>query len=65
MSRRKLEDRHIRKLTRTGAGRSISVTLPIEYVHELRWKDRQKVVVRKSGKKLIIEDWPARAGGKK
>ncbi|MCR4325291.1 MAG: hypothetical protein NUV59_00605 [Patescibacteria group bacterium] len=57
MARRKLESRNIRKLTRTGTGRSISLTLPIEYVRALRWQDRQKVVVRKSGKKLIIEDW--------
>jgi virulence-associated protein VagC len=57
MIRRTLKKRKIRKLTRTGGGKSISVTLPIEYVRDLRWKDRQKVTVRKSGKKLIIEDW--------
>lgn len=57
MARRKLDDRNVRKLTRTGSGASISVTLPIEFVRELKWRDRQKVVVKKSGKKLIIEDW--------
>lgn len=57
MARRSLEERNIRKLTRTGGGKSISLTLPIELVRELGWRDRQKVVVRKSGKKLIIEDW--------
>lgn len=57
MARRSLEDRNIRKLTRTGRGKSVSVTLPIEYIRALGWKDRQKVTVRKSGKKLIIEDW--------
>ncbi len=36
---------------------SISLTLPIEYVRELGWKDKQKVVVSKRGKKLVIEDW--------
>ena len=57
MARRKLEDRNTRKLTRTGRGASVSVTLPIELVRELRWRDKQKVTVKKRGKKLIIEDW--------
>ena len=55
--RRKLENRNIRKLTRTGGGRSVSVTLPIDYIRELKWQDRQKVVVSKKGKTLIIKDW--------
>ena len=57
MARRRLEDRNIRKLTRTGSGKSISVVLPIELIRELKWQDRQKVVVRKRGSKLVIEDW--------
>ncbi len=57
MARKKLEERNIRKLTRTGGGKSISVTLPIDMVRELKWRDRQKVVVTKHGKGLIIEDW--------
>lgn len=57
MARRILEERNVRKLTRTGGGKSISVTLPIEFVRLLGWKDRQKVVVRKTGKKIVIEDW--------
>ncbi|MFC1731277.1 hypothetical protein ACFL6I_13165 [candidate division KSB1 bacterium] len=57
MARKKLEERNIRKLTRTGGGKSISVTLPIDMVRELKWRDRQKVVVTKRGKGLLIEDW--------
>ncbi len=57
MARQKIEDSNIRKLTRTGGGKSIGVTLPIEYIRELGWKDRQKVVVKKQGQKLVIEDW--------
>lgn len=57
MARKKLEKRHIRKLTRTGGGKSISVTLPIEIVRELKWRDRQKVIVKKRGKGFVIEDW--------
>jgi antitoxin component of MazEF toxin-antitoxin module len=57
MARQKIADSNIRKLTRTGGGKSIGLTLPIEYVRELGWKDRQKVVVKKQGQKLVIEDW--------
>jgi antitoxin component of MazEF toxin-antitoxin module len=57
MARRSLKERNVRKLTRTGRGKSVSVTLPIEFIRELKWQDRQKVTVQKVGKKLIIEDW--------
>ncbi|OJI09700.1 MAG: hypothetical protein COV08_00085 [Candidatus Vogelbacteria bacterium CG10_big_fil_rev_8_21_14_0_10_49_38] len=57
MARRKMQDRNIRKLTRTGGGATISVTLPIEYIRELGWREKQKVVVKKIGSKLIIADW--------
>ena len=58
MSTRKLEEKNIRKLTRMGReGSSLGMTLPKELVKELNWRERQKVTVRKVGKKLIIEDW--------
>ena len=57
MARKKLGERNIRKLTRTGGGKSISVTLPIDVVRELGWKDRQKVVIKKRGNGFLIEDW--------
>ncbi|MDP2650132.1 MAG: hypothetical protein Q8P16_01050 [bacterium] len=57
MARRQLENRNIRKLTRTGKGASISLTLPIEFVRALKWRDRQKVVVEKKGKTLVVRDW--------
>jgi bifunctional DNA-binding transcriptional regulator/antitoxin component of YhaV-PrlF toxin-antitoxin module len=53
---RKLQEKNIRKLTRVGKT-SISVTIPIEIVKGLKWKERQKVVVKQSGKKIIIQDW--------
>jgi len=56
MSRRKIEERNIRKLTRVG-GTSLSVTLPVEMVKDLKWKERQKVVLKKIGKQIIIKDW--------
>jgi len=57
MARRKLEERNIRKLTRMGGGRSMGITLPVEMLRILKWRERQKVVVRKVGKRIVIEDW--------
>ena len=55
MAIRKFNEQNVRKLTRTGD--SITVTLPIEYVRELKWQEKQRVVVTKHGKKLIVEDF--------
>jgi len=57
MARRSLKNRNTRKLAKTGGG-SIAITLPIEMIRNLKWRDKQKVVVRQYGKKIIIEDWP-------
>ena len=57
MARRKLSEKNIRKLTRMGGGRSMGLTLPIEILRKLKWRERQKIVVRQSGKKIILEDW--------
>ena len=46
----------MRKLTRVG-GTSLSVTIPVEYARILGWKERQKVVVKLEGKKLIVKYW--------
>lgn len=56
MPTRKREDENIRNLTKVGR-HSIAVTIPIEIVRELKWRERQKVVVKKIGKKIIISDW--------
>ena len=60
MPRRKNEKENIRKLTKLG-GKSIGLTLPIEIVRELGWKERQKVTVHRRGEKIIIEDWKKEA----
>ena len=56
MSRRKLENKNIRKLARIG-NKSIGLTLPIDIVRELKWREKQKVVVKKQGKNILITDW--------
>tara|TARA_B100000745_G_scaffold263803_1_gene188307 strand:- start:338 stop:493 length:156 start_codon:yes stop_codon:yes gene_type:complete len=48
--------KHIRKATRVGK-RSIAVVIPAEIVDELKIKERQKLTVRRSGSKIIVEDW--------
>jgi bifunctional DNA-binding transcriptional regulator/antitoxin component of YhaV-PrlF toxin-antitoxin module len=57
MARRTIEEHNIRKLNKVGRGRTIAVTLPIELVRELGWREKQKVVVKKRGNGLFIEDW--------
>ena len=54
---RKLKEKNIRKITKTGGEASYSVTLPIEIMEKLKWKEHQKVEVKLSGKKIIIQDW--------
>jgi len=49
-------NKNIRKLTKVG-GLSLSVTLPIEIVRKLKWREKQRVVVKLSGEKVIITDW--------
>ena len=53
--RRKLEDKNIRKIQKSGD--SYAVTLPIEMIRKLAWQAKQKVVVKMKGKSLIIRDW--------
>jgi hypothetical protein len=55
MARRSFEERNFRVLFRF-AKRSIALTLPIEVVRDLGWQDRQRVRVRKAGKRIIIEE---------
>ena len=56
MPRRKADENHIRKLIRLGEG-SIAVTIPIDVIRELRYREKQKVTVKRDGKRIVIEDW--------
>lgn len=55
MPRRNGTDKNTRKLTKLGRG-SIGLTLPIELVRELGWRERQKVVVKKIRGGVQIKD---------
>jgi len=57
MGRKKLDERNIRKLHKSSGGKSISVTLPIEIIRNLKWRAKQKVVIEQKGKTIMIKDW--------
>ncbi|MBU2529753.1 MAG: hypothetical protein KKD35_01835 [Elusimicrobia bacterium] len=62
MPRRKNEN--IRSLTKTGRGKTYSVTVPIKMIRELGWQRKQKVVFSIRGKSITIRDWPIKKGQK-
>ncbi len=55
MAVRKLSEKNVRKIIKSGD--SYAVTLPIEMVDALNWREKQKVVVKKKGQSVIITDW--------
>ena len=50
---RKYNERNNRKLIRIG-NTSLGLTLPTEFVHELKWRERQAVKISRKGRQLII-----------
>lgn len=56
MTRRKLEEKNVRKITRVGKT-SLAVTLPKEMAKDLKWKERQKITVKRVRGGLLIKDW--------
>ncbi|MFZ2975099.1 MAG: hypothetical protein WA055_00535 [Candidatus Moraniibacteriota bacterium] len=58
MAKRAQNENQVRKLTKLGK-KSLCVTIPIEIIREFGWREKQKMVVKKSGRKITIEDWPA------
>jgi len=55
MTRRKTEDKNIRKILKNGD--SYAVTVPIEIMLALNWKEKQKVVVKKIRGGFSVRDW--------
>ena len=56
MGVRKQSEQNIRKLTRLG-GKSLGLTLPMELAKGLKWREKQKVVVKRVRGGLLIKDW--------
>ena len=55
MSRRKSNEENVRKITKSGD--SYAITLPIDMVRKLKWKEKQKVVLSRRGKVVTVRDW--------
>jgi len=66
MARRKREDYTVRSLNKVSNGKGYSITLPVEVIRRFRWQKKQKLQLKidDKGKKITIEDWPARPGKK-
>ena len=56
MGVRKQTEQNIRKLTRMG-GKSLGLTLPVELVGELGWREKQRVIVKRVRGGILIKDW--------
>lgn len=52
----KLKDKNTRKLLKIGKT-SLAVTLPVEIINSLGWKEKQKVVIKKVRGGALIKDW--------
>jgi antitoxin component of MazEF toxin-antitoxin module len=55
MADKKYNERNIRKITKNGTSHSVSI--PVEFLKKLGWKERQKVVVKKIRGGIQIKDW--------
>lgn len=60
MARRKQSENNIRKLTKSGGGKSIGLTLPKEMVDSLGWREKQKVMVKRIRGGMVIRDYRSR-----
>lgn len=50
------DDRDVRQVVKNGRG-SYYINIPRDIVDELHLRERQKLIVRRSGTKIVIEDW--------
>jgi len=58
MMRRRLVNKNVRKVFKKSG--SYCLTVPIEIIRELKVREGQKMIVKKRGKKIVIEDWKAK-----
>ncbi len=56
MGRRAEAQSHIRKLTKNGPY-TYHVTIPKREIDGLGWREKQKLVVARRGRTLLIRDW--------
>ncbi len=56
MARSKKEEREVRKLTKVGK-KTIAVTIPIEIIRELKWKEKQRVKIKRIKGGFEVRDY--------
>ncbi len=56
MGARKASEQEIRNITQNSTG-TYQITIPKKLISELRWRQGQKVTVRRSGDSLTVADW--------
>ena len=54
-----MPEQAVRKLTRSNS-HSYYVLLPPGLIRDLKWREKQKLVVSKKGKNIVIRDWKAK-----
>jgi len=59
MPDKKSNETNIRKLTKLGK-KSIGLTLPIGFVRELGWREKQRVKVKRIKGGMVIRDYRSR-----
>ena len=59
MATKKNPKSFVRKIGKIGTDKNHSyyVTIPISFIRGLKWREGQKVVVKRVGKKIHIIDW--------
>lgn len=55
MADKSYKERNVRKITKNGTSHSVSI--PVEILKKLGWREKQKVTVKLYRKKVIISDW--------
>ncbi len=57
MTRRKTGENNIRSLRKLSGGASYGITIPVEYIRNLKWRLKQKLEVKLYKDRIIIRDW--------
>jgi hypothetical protein len=56
MANRSIDERNVRSLMRNKGGTYL-LSLPIEFVKKLKWREKQKLTITMKGKSIVVSDW--------
>jgi len=51
-----IDMKNIRKIVKNGR-QSYYINIPKDLMRELKWRERQKMIITKRGNKIIVTDW--------